>query len=343
MKILLLLGWASLLSAQYRVALPGYVYQFPADHFSHPDFQTEWWYYTGNLRDTQGRELGFELTFFRQGVDAQAKPGIWAVRDVYLAHLAFTDITGQRFYHAERLNRPGPGLAGADAATRRVWNGNWQVTWRTESEIDLQAIDPRFSLKLTLQSRKAPVIHGENGVSQKAQGAGRASHYVSLSRLAVSGEVKIGEETRQVSGQAWMDHEFFTHQLDAEQTGWDWMSLQLNDGRELMMFQLRRRDGTIDPYSSGTLVERDGQTRHLSRIKMTPGRRWKNYPVEWTVEAAGLKLIVKSRLDAQELLSKRPQSPTYWEGAVAITGDATGVGYLEMTGYDKPVSFGPLK
>jgi len=328
------------LHAQYRPALPNYQYNFPKDHYSHPDFQTEWWYYTGNLKDTKGRDLGFELTFFRQATDRTAKPSTWAVRDIYLAHLALTDITGQRFFHSERLNRQGPGLAGIEETTKRVWNGNWQVTWQSENQIQLQAIDPSFTLQLNLTSQKPPAIHGENGVSQKAKGEGRASHYVSLTRLKVSGEVTIGEDKRQVTGQAWMDHEFFTHQLDAEQTGWDWMSLQLNDGRELMIFQLRRRDGTIDPFSSGTLIERDGRTRHLSQIKMTPGRRWKNYPVEWTVEAAGLKLQVKTRLDNQELVSKQPQSPTYWEGSVAITGDATGLGYLEMTGYEKPFSFG---
>ena len=339
-QFILVLLLACNLTAQYRSALPGYRYSFPHDHFGHPEFQTEWWYYTGNLRDTAGRELGFELTFFRQAVDRKAVPATWAVRDVYLAHLALTDITGQRFFHAERLNRAGPGLAGVDEAARRVWNGNWNVTWVNDSTLNLQAIDPRFTLSLRLRSRKPPAIHGENGVSQKAQGAGRASHYVSLTRLEVSGDVKLGEEHRQVTGQAWMDHEFFTHQLDQDQVGWDWMSLQLNDGRELMIFQLRRRDGTIDPYSSGTLIERNGSTRHLKQTRMTAGRRWNSYPVEWSVEAGGLKLLVKARLDEQELVSKQRQAPTYWEGAVAVSGDATGVGYLEMTGYRAAVSFG---
>ncbi len=338
MKLLMLMLVAMSLEAQYRAALPGYRYAFPHDYFDHPEFQTEWWYYTGNLRDAQGKELGFELTFFRQAVDRTAvdrtgKPAAWAVRDVYLAHLALTDITGQRFFHAERLNRAGPGLAGVDEPGQRVWNGNWHVVWVNDSTMHLQGIDPRFSLSLNLRSRKPPAIHGENGVSQKAMGEGRASHYVSLTRLEVTGEVRFGDERRRVTGQAWMDHEFFTHQLDQEQIGWDWMSLQLNDGRELMVFQLRRRDGTIDPYSSGTLIERDGSTRHLKQIRMRPGRRWKGYPVEWSVEAAGLKLLVKTRLDQQELVSQQPQAPTYWEGAVAISGDATGVGYLEMTGY----------
>jgi predicted secreted hydrolase len=329
MKLLLLL-----LVAQYRLAVPGYQFSFPRDHFNHPEFQTEWWYYTGNLKDSRGRELGFELTFFRQAVDRQTPESTWAVRDVYLAHLALTDISGRAFYHAERLNRPGPGLAGVDEAQGRVWNGNWQVKWLAPDTISLTAIDDRFSLNLKLVSRKPPVIHGENGISRKAKGEGRASHYVSLTRLEVSGSVKLNNETRQVTGQAWMDHEFFTHQLDKEQIGWDWMSLQLNDGRELMVFQLRRADGTIDPYSSGTLVERNGASRRVA-VKMTPQRRWTVYPVEWLVEAAGLKLQVKTKFDQQELVSKQPQMPTYWEGAVAVTGDAAGSGYLEMTGYRK--------
>ena len=326
MKLLLLT--ALMLAAQYRVALPGYRYSFPHDHFNHPAFQTEWWYYTGNLKDSQGRELGFELTFFRQGVDRHTPPGTWAVRDLYLAHLALTDVSAKSFYHAERLNRAGPGLAGVDETGQRVWNGNWQVKWVDSNTLRLQAIDPRFALAFTLTSRKPPVIHGENGVSQKAQGAGRASHYVSLTRLAVAGNVQLNGESRAVTGQAWMDHEFFTHQLDAEQTGWDWMSLQLNDGRELMVFQLRRRDGTIDPYSSGTLIEPNGSSRRIP-VKMTPLRRWTQYPVDWAVEAGGLHLLVKAKLDAQELVGK----PTYWEGAVAVSGDASGAGYLEMTGY----------
>lgn len=338
MRLLILFLLASTLAAQYRAAMPGYRYEFPRDHFNHPDFQTEWWYYTGHLQDDRGRQLGFELTFFRQGVDPQAPAGTWSVRDVYLAHLALTDISGQRFYHAERLNRPGPGLAGI--APPRIWNGNWQLVWTNDRTLQLQAIDPRFSFSLTLESQKPPVIHGENGVSQKAAGAGRASHYVSLTRLKVNGEVTLEGERRRVQGQAWMDHEFFTHQLEGGQVGWDWLSLQLDDGRELMVFQLRRQDGTIDPYSSGTLVERDGRTTHLRDIKLTPGRRWNGYPVEWTVAAAGLRLKIAARLDAQELVSQRPESPSYWEGAVAISGDATGSGYLEMTGYRTPVKFG---
>src|SRR5580700_1976362 len=159
----------------YRGALPGYRYEFPRDHFNHPEFQTEWWYYTGNLHTPQGRRFGFELTFFRQGADRNAtSSGVWDVRDIWMAHLALSDIDGGRFLHTERLNRAGAGTAGADVRESRVWNGNWQATWRPGATQELEGIADRFSFKLKLRSEKPPVIHGGNGVSQKSEGAGHA-------------------------------------------------------------------------------------------------------------------------------------------------------------------------
>src|SRR5216683_1868674 len=182
-------------AAQYRTALPGYRYEFPRDHFNHPEFQTEWWYYTGNVHTVEGRRFGFELTFFRQGVDRQTQPpATWDVRDVWLAHFALSDIDGNRFLHTERLNRSGPGIAGADATQARVWNGNWQSKWNGDSQ-QLDAIADRFSFHLKLESAKAPVIHGKDGVSQKAEGSGRASHYVSLTRLITKGSIVIEGKT----------------------------------------------------------------------------------------------------------------------------------------------------
>src|ERR1700693_4444554 len=227
-------------AAQYRTALPGYHYEFPRDHFNHPEFQTEWWYYTGNLKSNDGRHFGFELTFFRQAVSRDlAKTAAWDVKDVYLAHLALSDLDGGKLYHAERTNRSGPGIAGIDETRRRIWNGNWQIIWEKGAQ-ELQAIDERFQLRLSLRSAKPPVVHGEDGVSQKAAGAGRASHYISLTRIHTSGLVELGERKFGVTGTSWMDHEFFTHQLTADQTGWDWLSLQLEDNTELMVFHIRR-------------------------------------------------------------------------------------------------------
>src|SRR5580698_7902165 len=172
----------------YRAALPGYRYEFPRDHFNHPEFQTEWWYYTGNLRDIHGRPFGFELTFFRQGVDrgnqlATSPATLWDVHDAWLAHLALSDIQGGQFLHADRLNRAGAGLAGASLNLARIWNGNWHVAWDLGAGTQrMQAIDPRFSFNLNLRPLKPPVIHGVDGISQKAAGAGHASHYISFTR-----------------------------------------------------------------------------------------------------------------------------------------------------------------
>jgi predicted secreted hydrolase len=326
----------------YRVALPGYRYEFPRDHFNHPEFQTEWWYYTGNLRDAHGRRFGFELTFFRQSVDRSREPAtVWDVRDAWLAHLALSDIDGGQFLHAERLNRSGPGLAGASLDLARFWNGNWRVQWDLRAGTQqMEAIDPRFSFNLTLRPLKPPVVHGINGVSQKAAGVGQASHYISFTRLETRGAVILEGHTFQVEGLSWMDHEFFTHQLDAAQSGWDWFSLQLDDGTELMLFRLRRKDGTVDPYSAGTYINARGRTTHLYRdtFSVTPGKLWNKYPIEWTVRVPSLEIDVRiaTRLPQQEFEGSQNR---YWEGAVEIAGSRHGSGYVEMTGYAAPVRF----
>ena len=339
--------------AQYRTAVPGYRYKFPQDHFNHPDFQTEWWYYTGNIKSAEGHRFGFELTFFRQGIGRDSTTAsTWEVRDLYLAHLALSDLDGGKFLHAERTNRAGPGIAGVSEPDHRIWNGNWQVAWRGDEQI-VQAIDERFALHFTLRSVKPPVIHGENGVSQKAEGAGRASHYISLSRLNTQGEIELGGKKFQVAGTAWMDHEFFTHQLEADQVGWDWMSIQLQDNSELMLFHIRRKDGSIDPYSAGTFVDAHGNTTHLLRDEFsleTVGATWASpathavYPVRWKISIPKLGIVLESSspLPSQELAFSAGFVTAYWEGAVVLAGRTggapiSGVGYLEMTGYDRPI------
>jgi len=309
------------LAAQYRPALPGYRYEFPRDHFNHPDFQTEWWYYTGNLKSSDGRRFGFELTFFRQAVSRDpARNSAWDVRDLYLAHLALSDLDGGKFFHAERSNRSSPGIAAASESLGRIWNGNWQIEWHGSGQ-GLNAVDERFQLHLTLHAEKPPVIHGENGVSQKAEGPGRASHYVSLTRLATSGVIELGSKRFEVSGTSWMDHEFFTHQLEPNQTGWDWLSLQLEDHTEVMLFHIRRKDGSIDPYSAGTYVDAQGKTTHLRSgdFMLQPvGDKWTSpltdaeYPIQWkiAIPKLGVELEAKTLLKSQELTGKTKISPT---------------------------------
>jgi predicted secreted hydrolase len=348
MKILLLLLFAA--APEYRQALPGYRYQFPRDHFEHPDFRTEWWYYTGNLRAQDGHFYGFELVFFRQAQKTPQRraagdnPSSWRVDDLYLAHLALTDIGGKRFRYDTRLNRAGPGIAGISFDERRIWNGNWQAQWDSGSGAQtLTAVAENIRFDLRLTPRKPPVINGENGVSQKAEGAGFASYYVSFPRLAVEGTLNGAA----VSGLAWMDHEWFTNQLAASQTGWDWFSVQLDNDTELMLFQLRRTDGTIDPYSAGTFIGRDGHATHLKRadFDLRPIEFWRSpktgarYPVRWRISVPSLKLTLDcaAAIPEQELAAPGQQGTTYWEGAVTYSGSASGSGYLEMTGYDKPM------
>jgi len=333
-------------SLDFRPVLPGYRFQFPRDHFGHPDFRTEWWYYTGNLHGHDGHRYGFELVFFRQARHRSTgdNASTWRVDDLYLAHLALTDIDGKRFRYYTRLNRAGPGIAGVSFNGRRIWNGNWQALWESASgaqTLITVAEDIRFELRLT--PSKPPVINGENGVSQKAEGAGFASYYVSFPRLAVEGTVNGAA----VSGLAWMDHEWFTNQLSPNQSGWDWFSIQLDNNTELMLFRLRRTDGAIDPYSAGTFIGRDGRTTHLKRadFDLQPVDFWRSpktgarYPVRWRILVPSLKLSLDcaAAFPQQELAALDQQETTYWEGAVTYSGSASGVGYLEMTGYDKPM------
>lgn len=333
----------------YKVALPGYHYQFPRDHFSHPEYRTEWWYYTGNVRARDGHRYGFELVFFRQGQrdgKQSNNPSVWRVDDLYLAHLALTDIDGGRFRYLKRLNRAGPGIAGVSFESGRIWNGNWQVLWDKPSNVQtLTAVAQGVSFDLRLRPDKPPVINGENGVSQKAAGAGKASYYVSFPRLAVEGRLNGAE----VTGTAWMDHEWFSQQLDAGQQGWDWFSVQLEDGADLMLFDLRRTDGSTDPYSSGTYIAKDGRATHLRHadFDLQPVEYWTSpktaaqYPVKWriSIPSLGLALECLAAVPDQELVSEDDTGPTYWEGAVTYSGSSKGVGYLEMTGYGKAVKF----
>jgi len=345
------------LAAQYRTAVPGYRFEFPKDYFDHPEFQTEWWYYTGNLKSANGHRYGFELTFFRQAVSRDpARATTWDVKDLYLTQLALSDLDGHKFYHSERINRAGPGIAGVSAATARIWNGNWQVQWEG-SDQNLQAVEKQFQLHLRLHPEKPPIIHGENGVSQKSQGAGQASYYISLTRLTATGQIELNGKRFEVSGLAWMDHEFFTRQLESGQIGWDWLSLQLADNTDLMLFRIRRKDGSLDPFSAGTYVDRQGQSTHfrVADFSLQPlAQSWTSplthatYPIAWKIVIPNLEIELEAHtsLAAQELAGKTEIAPSYWEGAITLEGHRgkmplAGVGYLEMTGYDRAVKLAP--
>lgn len=340
-------GMAAEAADPWKQASRDYVVRLPVDHASHPAYRIEWWYYTGNVETDRGRRFGYQVTFFRIGVDrTPANPSAWTVRDLLMAHVAVTDVQGGRHLFAERLSRAGLGWAGASERDLRVWNEDWEA--RLEfGRHRLQARDPRFAIDVLLAEDRPPVLHGERGYSQKGSTAGNATHYYSLTRMPTEGYITLEGERHTVTGHSWMDHEFGTSFLEPAQQGWDWFSLQLADGSDLMVFQLRRADGSVDPQSSGTLVRPGRPARRLTArdFSLTPGRRWTSeatggrYPVAWAIRvpAEGLDLRVRPAVEAQELVGPR-SGVSYWEGAIAVEGTRGGAplsgrGYLEMTGY----------
>lgn len=332
-------GWAQ--------AEAGYRFAFPRDHASHPEYKIEWWYYTGNLRAADGRRFGYQLTFFRLGVvPEQTNPSRWAVRDLFMTHLALTEIDAGRFRFRDRFNRAAVGWAGADTSQYRVWNEDWEAGLAPDGTHRLRAAVPEFGVDLTLDAGKAPAIHGVQGISQKGSQPGNATHYYSMTRMPTRGTVDIDDTRLEVDGLSWMDHEFGTSFLERTQAGWDWFSIQLEDGSELMVFDLRQRDGSIDPHSSGTFIDAAGSTSTIaaSEFQLIPGARWSSpsggqYPTSWIlrVPRRGIDLQIQPAVVDQELRV----GVTYWEGAVDVSGRSAGKpvrgrGYLEMTGYAGP-------
>ena len=340
-----------LTAGEFRQALPGYAFSFPRDHYAHGDFRTEWWYYTGHLRTKSGQEYGYQVTFFRSGLaEARNNPSRWAAKNLYLAHFAISDIPRKDHRYFQRVNRAGLGQAGASETEFRVWVGDWEVVGDGTRQ-RLRVKDGDFAVDLNLSSQKAPVIHGADGVSQKGEGRGHASHYYSLTRVKTDGTLVVRGKTLDVTGLSWMDHEFGSTDLSADQVGWDWYSLQFEDGSDLMLYVIRKADGRPDPYSAGTRVEADGRIVRLRQPDFTIDvlERWVSprnhgtYPMKWRLRAptVGLDVTVSPTFPDQELDTAKSTQVIYWEGAVRAEGTvsarpATANGYVEMTGYAAP-------
>jgi predicted secreted hydrolase/threonine/homoserine/homoserine lactone efflux protein len=325
---------------------------FPEDFGAHPDFQTEWWYYTGNISDEDGNRFGYQLTFFRRALVAPSeqveRQSAWGTTQAYLAHFAITDAQGEEHTAFERLSRGAAGLAGAEAEPFRVWLDDWAVEETAQGSYHLYARESLngqpLALDLWMQDIKGPVLQGKAGYSQKGPEPGNASYYFSQTRLVSEGTLQIGGKAFAVQGTSWKDHEFSTSALSEGQVGWDWFSIQLDDHSELMVFQIRRAEGSIDPFSSGTWIASDGATRRLAKddFEILTSDTWKSphtggvYPQHWTVRVADLDL----ELEIQPVISDQELDFTYqyWEGAVDVKGifagsPVTGVGYVELTGY----------
>jgi len=341
----------------FKQAVPGYVLKFPADHAAHPDYRTEWWYYTGHLQTTTGKRYGYQLTFFRHRVDSSGptlNPSKWFADNVYMAHMAITDETARRFVYGEKLNRAALGLAGASEQRYHVWNEDW-LAERLGAVQHLVGEIPGYKLNLIVTPVKPLVLHGaaQDGLSQKGEGRGHASYYYSFTRLKTEGVLQTSDGVFDVEGVSWMDHEFGSSQLTESQVGWDWFSVQLANNYELMLYQMRQRDGSIDAYSSGTLIRPDGTSLHLRRddLQVQAHGQWKSpksgavYPQRWTIRipTVDLTLSLEPVLAEQELITDNSTRVTYWEGSVnvrgSMQGQATeGVGYVELTGYVQRVN-----
>ncbi|MCS7061878.1 MAG: lipocalin-like domain-containing protein [Anaerolineae bacterium] len=338
-------------------------FTFPADHGPHPNYQTEWWYYTGNVQDQLGRAFGYQFTIFRRALTAEpiTRASSLATNQLYFAHFALTDINGQQHVAGEKFSRGAGGLAGAcargsdtpcpDGISFHAFIEDWSVIALDEigDVVRIRAAHENHQLDLTLRSIKPIVLHGDRGHSPKSSEPGNASFYYSFTRLQTEGQLRFDGTSFAVSGLSWMDHEWSTSALGANAVGWDWFSIQLDDQRELMLFQIRNADGTLEPASTATFVEANGQTIHLTGndFRLEPQAHWRSphsggeYPVRWRIHIPSrqIDLTVEARAADQEM----NVSIVYWEGAISVSGaiqgrPVRGHGYLEMTGYAESIN-----
>jgi predicted secreted hydrolase len=339
-----------LFAGRFKPLDPSETVSFPKDDGAHEDSRVEWWYVTGQLDTASGRRLGYQLTFFRIGVtdDASPRTSSFAARDLHLAHFARTAVTGDRagtFRFAERLHRDGPGAAYARTGRLSVANEDWRLE-ELGGKLVLFAKDGGDELSLVLTPEKPPVLHGPNGISRKGPEPDAVSRYVSRTRLASAGWWTSGGASEPVTGLSWFDHEWGSGSIGKETQGWDWFALHLLDGRDLMLYRLRGAAGNGTPFSSGTLVEKDGTSVPLGAadFAIEETARWKSpssgatYPARWTlrVPKAGLVVDVVPAVADQELVTEKSTRVTYWEGACDVktpAGAPAGRAYVEMTGY----------
>jgi predicted secreted hydrolase len=331
-------------------------WRFPRDHGAHPEYQTEWWYFTGNLATPEGRRFGFQLALFRRAITPAMpeRTSAWAANQVYFGDFAVSNIQDDQFYFTSRFSRGAAGLSGAVVDPLfRVWVEDWSVTALNDDASRLRITasgdydGTQYSIDFVTTRQKPLGFHGDVGLHKKSNAPGNASYYYSQTRLNTEGTLTINGTAFPVTGSSWMDQEFSTSVLSQGAVGWDWFAIQLDNGRELMLYTIRMADGSYEPTSSGTLIEADGTTVHLdlAQFTITALDRWTSprtgavYPSGWRVEIAApggpIRLEVTPLMKNQELNSVT----AYWEGASRITGTdsgrpVTGYGYVELTGYN---------
>ena len=351
--------WASSFSQGWTPAQPGYVWSFPRDHWAHDAYKTEWWYFTGHLQTVSEpvRRFGYQFTFFRLGVSQKPPMGesAWRANNIIMGHAALTDLENGQHRFSELVVRAAPLLGGFGRYPdpKRAWSvgvpgtlGPWTLRWNGKGfDFTMTDAGKSFGLRLSTRSLKPLVLQGPGGLSRKGRGETEASHYYSFTRMSATGTVRLDGEDLEVRGSSWMDKEFGSNQLAEETEGWDWFSLQLRDGREVMLYLLRSRNGGIH-HAGATLVDSLGIVRYLNRDEWSlhTTRRWTSpvtgapYPAGWTLDipSGGIRIVITPKCDDQENRSSSIPDLFYWEGSVRVEdkkGVRLGQGYVELTGY----------
>ena len=346
-------AFAEDLSPPFAQVLEPRQFSFPRDHGAHPEYQTEWWYFTGHLTSESQRTFGFELVFFRVGLSPRERlsRSSWATNSLYLTHFALTDDKQQRFVFFERRSRGSFGEAGAKLETLSCWNGPWKAEMAADGQIYLQAREQQNTLDLVLKPKKPIVLHGENGFSRKGSELGAASFYTSFSRLEGAGTISLqGEEFTISKASAWLDQEVTSSERAHGTLGWDWFAIQLDNGEELMLYQLRDQSGAPTEFSSGTWIRADGSSTTLKRedFELKVLEEWNSprsgisYPARWTIRVPKLDytLDIVPTVADQELTTEQSTRINYWEGRAVVRGVrrgdiVLGNAYVELVGYGK--------
>lgn len=345
----LALGILSPVSAQdWAKIQPPLEFEFPRDHGSHPSYRTEWWYVTGTISDSDETQYGYQVTFFRTGLD----PGKHAEgdsnlrpRQVLFGHVALADIANGVFHNSDRFRRLDGLMAGASQQEIRLWLEDWEMVQDPGGTIRFKASirSADINFDFTLQPTKPLVRQGQGGYSQKGDDPGNASAYLTWPRLKTAGTLKLEGREREVEGISWFDHEWGTSQLGEGVVGWDWFGLRLEDGRDLMLYRLRNEAGEATPHSSGALIAPDGTIQSLGPkdFTMTPLETWRSpesnaeYPIAWRINIPSKTLVlqIEAEIPNCELDSLGATGLVYWEGPVRVKGTISGEGYGEFTGY----------
>jgi len=325
-----------------QIPQSNYEILLPEDHYDHSNFRNEWWYFTGNLKDTNQKEFGYQFTIFRFNNNQDDINSLWSASDIYLGHLAISDIDEAKYFSKEVFFRNSElGFAGGDIQQNKIWISNWEIKFDGDT-VHLSARQDELIVDLILESKSRPVYHGDNGYSEKGSENTNASYYYSITDYETNGKITINNKIHEVSGKSWFDHEWSSGVLPNDVVGWDWFSLRFDEGSQLMIYQLRDNAGLPTKFSAGTFIEKNTQVIKLNseQFELNPVGNWNSdltdisYPLQWEIKISDLNINIriKPKINNQEFNN----TIIYWEGAVNILNNSNqriGEGYMELTGY----------